>query len=248
MKRCHQRVLALLLAMLLASCGGGGGDGGGGGTPPPAGLSGTWFGTLEDADVQLFHYSVTISGGSITQVTKDGFNTGQTGTVSQQSPEVMRYTLTAGVVEPASSGVFLVHATLVHLAFADDAANFGVLQKNAVNLPTYGYDSDLNGAWTGMALQTDFSSFFAEASSTATCAFSNPTVGCTVTNPSGTFNVTLSGAFDTTFGRWTGTYTGPTNGDAAVFLSADKTFAAAWACDLPDQIWPDDCAFYALNR
>jgi hypothetical protein len=197
MRSWRRRVLALLLAALVASCGGGDG-GGGGGSPPPAGLSGTWFGTLEDADLFLSTASVTISGGNITQVLIDGFNTGLTGTLTQQSAQVMRYTLTDGV------------DTLT------------------------------------MALLTDFSSFFTEAAATATCAFST-TLTCNVTDPSGTFNVDLAGAFDAR-GRWQGTYTGPTNGDANVFMSADKTFAAAWACDLPDQFWPDDCAFYALHR
>ena len=242
------RLLALCFAALLASCGGGGGDGGGGGgTPPPAGMSGTWFGTLEDADVALWTASITIAGGAITQVLQNGVDTGLTGTVTQQSTGVMRYTLTDG--SGSIAGVFLVDASLTHMAFADEGANFGVLQKNASSpLPSYVYNTDLNGAWTGMGLLTDFTSFFTEASSTASCAFSSPTVTCTVTNPAGTFPTTLSGAFDTTFGRWTGTYTGPTNGSSNVLLSADKTFAAAWACDNPDQFWPDDCAFYALHR
>ena len=246
MTSLHRRLLALCLAVLLTSCGGGGGGGGdGGGTPPPAALSGTWFGTLEDASLSLFAVSITISGGAITQVLQNGVNTGLTGTVTQQSAEVMRYTLTDGV--DTLSGTFLLHAD-THIAFADDGLNFGVLQKNAGSLPTYVYNTDLNGAWTGTALLTDFTSFFTAAGATANCAFSSPTVTCTVTNPSGTFPTALSGAFDATFGRWTGTYTGPTTGSSNVFLSADKTFAAAWACDNPDQFWPDDCAFYALHR
>ena len=243
MKSSHRVVLALCLAALLASCGGGGGGDDGGGAPPPPGLSGTWFGTLEDASLVLSTASLTISGGTITQVLVDGFNTGLTGTVIQQSPQVMRYTLTDGV--DTLRGIFLLHADM-HLAFADDGLNFGVLQKNASSLPTYVYNADLNGAWTGMVLLTDFGSVFTEAAATATCAFGT-TVTCSLTDPSGTFAATFPSA-DTFFGRWNGTFTGPTTGNTNVFLSADKSFAGAWACVNPDQFWPEDCVFYALHR
>lgn len=186
---------------------------------------------------------ITISGTNITAIAIDGASTGQTGTITRESAQVHSFSLSDGVV-----GGFFVDASSTHAAFADDDFNFGVVQKGAASLPTFSYTADLVAVWSGISVETDFD-IFAQGNSSANCALA-ATVDCIVTTVPRTSSVNFSPGFNATFGRWGGVYTaaGPITGNVSAFLSADKTFAAAWACEDPDQFWPGDCIFSAWRR
>jgi hypothetical protein len=239
----HQRVLAVLLLAILVGCGGGGG----GEPPPPRGD--LWFGTLEDEDFLPLAVSVWIDGSEITEVRENGFRTGVTGTIGTPLGTVRPYSFTDGTV-PELNGVFIVSASGTHMAFADEAFNFGVLQKGVTGLPVYSY-TDLIGTFSGRSVQTDFGTSIIEDTSSLTCSQLVATLICTITIVGGaTLDVEFSGPFDPGFGRWEGLFAGPSGitGSVSAFLSPDKTFVSAWACTDPDQIWPDDCAYSAWQR
>jgi hypothetical protein len=236
-----RRVPAWCLAALLASCGGGGG-----GDPAPRGEQ--WSGTREDAALDVLAVAVWIDGAEITEVRESGVRSGVTGTVGPLAGLVRQYTITDGV--DAINGVFLVDLAGTHMAFADEGLNFGVIQKGAASLPVYAY-ADLAGAWSGRSVDTDFGTNISEVTSSATCSIPAATLTCTIAISGGiTLAAEFSGAFDAGFGRWEGVFTGPgsTTGNINAFLSADKTFAGAWACLDPDQFWPEDCTFLAWSR
>ena len=238
------RALVLCLAVFLAGCGGGGdGD-----PPPPAGD--LWFGTLEDAAFDLLALTVTINGSDIVEVRENGVPNGVTGTIGPLLGLVREYSFTDGSVPPLN-GVFLVDLAGTHMAFADEAVNFGVLQKDATGLPVYSY-ADLDGSWSvGRSVETDFAGAISESASSMSCIIPTTTLTCTITLAGGTtLTADFSASFDQGFGRWQGTFTAPgsTTGDITAFLSPDKTFVAAWACLDPDQFWPEDCIFSAWSR
>ena len=239
-----RRALALSLVAILVGCGGGGGDGA---RPPPRGD--LWFGTLEDADFELLALSVWIDGSEITEVRENGVTTGVTGTIGTPLGLVRPYSFTDGTV-PALNGVFLVNLAGTHMAFADEGADFGVLQKGAAGLPVYSY-ADLIGSWSGRSVETDFAGSISEVTSSMTCTAPVATLICSIAiSGSATLTAEFSGSFDPGFGRWEGLFTGPSaiTGNISAFVSPDKTFVAAWACLDPDQIWPDDCIFSAWQR
>jgi len=237
--------------LLLAACGGGGG----GGSAPAASAtppSGTWFGTLEDPVSVMKTFEITTSGSAITQIRLNGTPTGQTGTLTHQSGNVFSFRLNDG-----TDGGFFLDAARSHAAFVDELLSFGVLQLNATSLPTFVH-TDLNGSWSGQAVtaSADFTTFAAVASS-ASCSV--PT--CTVTDPggmtTGTFTLTNFTAdvegtgTGTQWGRWPGSHVSNSapispNGSMRAFLSADKGFAATWACD-PSSALPN-CKFNAWNK
>jgi hypothetical protein len=229
-------VLALCFAGLVSSCGGGDGD------DSPE-LSGTWFGTMEDGQLNLHTIAFAISGTSITAIVRDGVVTGRTGAIIHQSGQAWMF-----VLNDQTEGAFFVDASATHATFADEEFSFGVLQKGAASLGTYAA-TDINGSWSGSSAETDFQTAFQVASSAA-CDMADA-VDCMVTSSAGTSSVTFGGSFNTTFGRWTGSYTGPAVGQSGTvhaFISPDKQFVGAWACDNPNQDWPGDCAFSAWRR
>lgn len=250
-----RKLAVLFLILLLAACGGGGG-GGGGQAPPPAPStvpSGTWFGTLEDPVSVMKTFEVTTSGSAITQIRLNGTPTGQTGTITHQSGNIFSFRLNDG-----TDGGFLLDAARTHAAYVDELFSFGVVQLSATSLPTFVH-TDLNGSWSGQAITitANFATFTAVASS-ASCGV--PT--CTVTDSSGTttgtfsldnFTSTQQGTgTGTQWGRWPGAHVSNSapispNGSMRAFLSADKAFAATWACG-PSITFPTNCKFNAWNR
>jgi hypothetical protein len=246
--------------LLVAACGGGGGGGSGDSAPPApvAPPSGTWFGALEDPDSVMKTFEVTTSGFAITQVRINGTPTGQTGTLTQQSGNIFRFLLNDG-----TDGGFFLDAARTHAAFVDESFSFGVLQLNATSLPTFVH-ADLNGSWSGQAITVtaNFATSSAVASS-ASCGV--PT--CTVTDSGGTTTGTFSSDNFTSnlvnesgqltgsgmqWGRWPGAHVSNSapispNGSMRAFLSADKAFAATWACG-PTITFPTNCKFNAWNR
>jgi hypothetical protein len=250
-----RKLAALFSILLLAACGGGGG--GGDSAPPAPPPSGVWFGALEDPDSVMKTFEVTTSGLAITQIRINGTPTGQTGTLTPRSGNIFSFLLNDG-----TDGGFFLDAARTHAAFVDELFSFGVLQLNAASLPTFVH-TDLNGSWSGQAITmaANFATFTAVASS-ATCSV--PT--CTVTDPGGTTTATFSSdnftsnlvnefgqptGTGTQWGRWPGTHVSNSapiapSGSMRAFLSADKTFAATWACN-PSSALPN-CKFNSWNK
>jgi hypothetical protein len=249
-----RKFAALFLMLFVAACGGGGG---GGDSAPPAPVpppSGIWFGALEDPDSVMKTFEVTTSGLAITQIRIDGTPTGQTGTLTQRSENIFSFLLNDG-----TDGGFFLDAARSHAAFVDEFFSFGVLQLNATSLPGFVH-TDLNGSWSGQAITitANFATFTAVASS-ASCSV--PT--CTVTDSGGTTTGTFSLAnftsdpeatgTGTQWGRWPGAHesnsaTISPSGSMRAFLSADKGFAATWACRREPFTFPTDCKFNAWNK
>lgn len=249
-----RKLAVLFLMVLVAACGGGGG---GGDSAPPAPVtppSGTWFGTLEDPVSVMKTFEVTTSGSAITQIRLNGTPTGQTGTITHQSGNVFSFRLNDG-----TDGGFFLDAARSHAAFVDELFSFGVLQLNATSLPTFVH-TDLNGSWSGQAITitANFATFAAVASS-ASCSV--PT--CNVTDSGGTttgtfllanFTSTSDGTgTGTQWGRWPGTHVSNSapispSGSTRAFLSADKGFAATWACGPPPISFPAACKFNAWSK
>jgi hypothetical protein len=244
--------------LVIAACGGGGGGGDPPPPPPPPTVpSGTWVGTLEDPASVMRTFSVTTSGNSITAIRLNNALTGQTGTMTHRTGSIFGFTLSDG-----TTGGFFLNSAQTHAAFLDDEFNIGVVQLGAGTLPTF-FHTDLNGSWSGQAVtvSANFATFTAVTSS-ASCTV--PT--CTVTDSGGTTTGTFTSAnftgnlvnefgqqtgTGTQWGRWPGTHTSNSapiapSGSMRVFLSADKRFAATWACG--SVAFPTGCKFNAWNK
>jgi len=218
----------IVMVLLLSSCGGGTSDGSGLQVPgSPGQLDGTWFGSLEDRStpntIVLRTFTVTISGGAITQILIDSVDQLLTGTINGESGTLYSLTLSDG-----TKAGFLVDTAVLHATFVDDGFNFGVVQKGAVGLPAFGFDiSDTDGSWVGNTVETDFV-IWTEFSSTASCT----NLLCTARGNGVNSSIDLSGFFSSAFGQWNGTFTNTAgeSGEVTVMLSPDKQFAASYSC------------------
>jgi hypothetical protein len=233
----------LACALFLFACGGGGG---GGGPAPATNLGGTWSGTLEDSTLVMHTVEVTIDAtGKITLIKQDSTTlTGLTGSVFVAGTNLYSFSFSDG-----THGGFYADASATHVAFLDENTNIGVLQKGAtLPLPAFAA-GDVAGSWTGYNVDLN-------ANLGVTRTFnSNATVNNDATR---TFSGAdaVAGAFsgslptvDTTFGRWSGTFTqGVVSGVVHVFMSADKTFAGTWNCPSTGSDFIADCTFSVWDK
>ncbi len=237
-------VVVGVLSILATGGDGGGSGGGGGGSPTLADLAGTWFGTLQEGNFLPIHsISVTIDGsGNLTQELIDSADTGRTGTISQTSGSIFSFVLSDGTV-----GGFIVDASVTHAGYLDEFFNFGAVQKSATGLPD-SVRTDIVGSWSGPGVAVD------SAFNIVQTATSNLTVASdfsfTETNSS---SGTTTGVFASfTAGLVFGVFiAGTTDGTTMVemFLSADETFASAWACGGDVFVsFPVDCSFFIYNK
>lgn len=217
----------IVMVLLLGSCGGGSG-GGSSGFKAGASvrqLDGTWFGSLEDRSnpniIVLRTFTVTISGGAITQILIDSVDQLLTGTIGRESNTLYSLTLSDG-----TKAGFLVDAAVLHATFVDDGFNFGVVEKGAVGLPTF-FILDTDGSWLGNTVETDLVTW-TEFTSTAACT----NLLCTASGNGVNSNIDLSVFFSSVYGQWNGTFnnTAGATGVATVMLSPDKQFAASYSC------------------
>ena len=235
-------VLLAVHVLALTACGGGN-DSGRHGTFSVGitvdQLNGTWTGSLEDSGGILRTFSVTIAGGSITQVLIDGADQSQTGTITQESN-----TLFSVVLNSHDTRLF-VDTRAAYAVFLDDATNFGVIEKDALPpLPTFLAD-DVNGNWAGRTLTTDFTTFNLFASS-GTCASQT----CSNTGNGVTASVDLTATFNATYGNWTGNYTVAATsetGTVSLLMSDDQNFVGFYQCKTGGT-YPVDCTFSAWVR
>jgi len=222
-----------ILTFWLAACGGGGS---GGDDDVITSLNGTWRGNLEDSSGTMHNITLTISGDTITSALVDSVDQGLTGSIVQGSANVFEVRLS-----DATKAGFIVDDARQHLTFVDEDFTVGVLQKNAGALPPF-VQADIAGSGSGIAVTSNFDTF-QEFSSSVTC---DATGACTGTDGNvGNFTATLT---YTDLGRWTGT-SNEAGGSStvSVFLSADKQFAGAWACNFVIGGFPDACSFMAWS-
>lgn len=240
-------IAATLLFLTLSSCGGGSGGGGGsglsGGGGPPQQINGVWFGSLQDPLGTLHTYTVTIVGGAVTEIQIDGvvqMDAGQllTGTISKDSDVLYSLTLSDG-----TEIAFIIDPAVLYAAVVDDEFNFGVVEKGANGLPGY-VDSDIDGNWSGVTVETDFT-ISTEVPSTASCTF--PTCNANSAGVDSVIAVAFfPGVVVTNSAQWVGTFV-ETLGDTGavrVMLSPDKLFAVSYAC-VDEALFPTDCGFSA---
>lgn len=242
------RTLAWLVGSLslwlLSACGGGGG----GGSPA---LAGNWFGTYEDETGSLTTIAVTVNNSlQITSIVIGGTSANVTGTIQPVSGQsrIFFVPLSNGV----EAGFFLDDASR-HVVFVDDEFNFGVMQKDAGSLPTFG-NADLFGrsySGTGVSLDAPFELaevFSASVTVNSGGGFSGSTSqGVTFENQVGE-ELGLNSA---QFGRWVGEFQatgtgGASQGPVSVIMTADKSFIGCWTQSGPS--FPEDVVFYVWRR
>jgi hypothetical protein len=243
MKHNMKTMIVVILGLFgIAACGGGGGggDGGGGGStssPPPdtgpsvASLQGTWFGAYQiTSSAYTLGVDVNNSSGGISAVRRNGISQGLTGSLSKDHGNIFDFTLSDG-----TTGGFFADNNAMHVAFLNRGGDFGVLQKGASALPTYG-PSDIRGSWSGYTVALDSNmNITNEGVSSAAVVYilaipPNPEMTLISGNDIfGSFSgsITPSPVLGAYYGNWRNA-TG--SGTLRAWLSVDKTFAAVWAC------------------
>lgn len=268
-------MLLMFLAAALVGCSSSNGGGGGGGNGPPGPspdsdvsieqLEGAWLGGY-DPDGNVRTMQLTIQGSDITELQLDGAATNLTGTITKadEVQRVFRFVLTDNQAVPFENrGAFMVDPSATYLVFLGQFLDFGVIQKDATELPTFA-QTDIDGSWTGHTISTTgftdtgFDTF-AHTPSSATCAPSEAPVGpsdCTVAL-NGTTRAIASLTANDTGGRWVGTYTDTRedetqeSGTTQVYLSPDRAFAGSWSCvnfAAGPGGFPETCDFSAWTR
>ncbi len=224
-------VVVAMATMLAVACGGGGGSDT---AAPSTGLSGAWYGSYDYVGSPS---TITVnidSNNAITSVVRDGSNLYLTGTISNIQNELYEFSLYySGTYE--DGGGFLLDASAQHAGFLTEGGDFGLLQRNATQLPTY-YAADIAGAWAGYSIAVDaLGNVVSYGVSSATVNADGTFSG---TGPFGDFSNTVGYPFtiwNDYYGTYTARYDNPTQsvtgGFVKVWLSVDKRFAASYACD-----------------
>lgn len=238
------RVIALVfLAILMSACGGGGGDGDPGGPSghSVASLQGSWYGTMRDTGGTLHTVQIFIDGaGNITSILQDGIGQGVTGVITKVSAKVFGLLLSDG-----TDAGFIVDGAGTHAGYLDDGFYFGALQKGASSIPTYA-SGDVVGSWSGYGVTVDGAfELDQEFSSSATVDG-----GFQISGSDGLFG-NFTGEFQSIISAW-GVYqgiydNGIDTGTVVAFLSADKSFAASYACK-NGGTFPTGCSYTAWNK
>lgn len=242
MKRLIFLISLILTIMMLSACGGGGDDGDDNGNSgnTESTLKGTWYGVLEDWD-NWNTLTVTFNAsGDITQILIDGNDQGITATTYLEQGNIYGMEFSDG-----GFGGFIVNNAKTHAAFLTEEDDFGIVQKGASSLPTFN-TGDARGSWTGHGVTIDANYDLVDVfTSTANVDNSDTISG------SDSLGSSFGGAienFSPSYGIYWGDYieSDTAYGVFEIFLSADKQFAATWACDTSDGgifTWPVDCKY-----
>lgn len=230
MKRTLMAASIVIVGILGLTACGGGGDGSSPAPGPGVGdLQGSWLGAYQIITTPYTLGVELTDAGNITEVRRDGaLLFGLTGSVAKEHGNIFGFTLSDG-----TSGGFFADNRTQHIAFLDEDGNFGVLQKNAGSLPTY-FSNDLAGRWSGYTVALDANmNITREGTSNAIVEnVVNGTSAFTGKDIYGDFGGSFS-AFSNSRGFYVGSWSSPgvpTGGMVVAWLSADKTFIAAWAC------------------
>jgi hypothetical protein len=192
-------------------------------------MQGTWYGAYQiSTTAYTLGVDVNNASGNISAVRRNGSSLGLTGTLSKDHGNIFDFSLIGG-----TTGGFYADNSATHVAFLESTGQFGVLQKGATSLPTYAL-ADLVGTWSGYTVAVDSNmTITREGPSSATVALTRYTIS------GNDFNGAFSGSFsptnyNATYGWFDGSWSNTTagrSGSLRAWLSADKTFAALWACD-----------------
>ena len=102
---------------------------------------------------------------------------------------------------------------------------------------------DIAGNWSGYSVELD-----------STWDLSDEYTSNATVQTDGSFSVTATGTistgtftgYDSTYGRYTGSYSNPpVTGSVSAFISFDKQFAASWACS---GSWPSSCSYSSWTK
>jgi hypothetical protein len=230
--KSHIHIGAVFLAIVstVAGCGGG--------SNSVESLEGKWTGTVESPSGALSKLTAEFTGnGRFTVTSPDG---SASGTAKQEQPGIFSYKLDDGTI-----GGFMVDADGKHAGFVDEEFYFGVLQKDASNLPSYS-PADVMGTWSGTTVELAGSALRIErvSSSSVNVASSGSFSG---SNADGSFTGSFYD-YNSAFGRFRADAS--QRGSSyyvAVFLTADKSVAAGYGCAHGGS-FPDDCGFVIWHR
>lgn len=230
----YKRLIAtamLGVALVLSACGGGSD---GGTTPPASNLAGVWYGNYDQAGTARTLQFTVSNSNVISAVLIDGADMSLTGAVTHDQGNLYLFTLYSGTTLWDAGGILLDSASQ-HAAFLGSAGDVGVVQKGG---SAAGYaGTDIVGSWGGDSLTLDATgNVTALGSSNVTVAgdytFSGTDLSGNTFSGSGGSAISPT---DATVGVSTALFdnatAGITNGQMKVWLSADKTFAAAYLCD-----------------
>lgn len=233
-----------VLALALTACGGGDDSSSSG----SGALTGVWAGYYEYGGSLGHGLTVSVDASTITAVARDGSNLGLTGAISAVQGGIFEFTLYAGATEMDAGG-FMVDSAANHAAILTQGGDFGVLQKNG---PTTGawVPENAIGTWIGYSIALNSAGDIVSYDSSSATVDIN--YGITGTGPFGGFTGALA-TYDPNFGYYTGTWSNPsqgTSGDLLVWISADKTFAASYAClgSFRPSSGLDYCTYNAWNK
>jgi hypothetical protein len=233
-----------VLALALTACGGGDDSSSSG----SGALTGVWAGYYEYGGSLGHGLTVSVDGSTITAVARDGSSLGLTGAISAVQGGIFEFTLYAGATEMDAGG-FMVDGAANHAAILTQGGDFGVLQKNGPTTGTWAA-ADAIGSWSGYSIALNSTGdIISYDSSSATVDINGNIIG---SGPFGGFTGALS-TYHTGYGYYTGTWSNPsqgTSGDLLVWISADKTFAASYAClGSSDPSWGlEYCTYNSWNK
>lgn len=210
-------------------------------------LEGVWYGVYADANSYLHTLEISMnSKGDIYSLLIDGVSTHDTGKVKKEGKYNFSYALS-----DSSVGGFLADSAGQHMGFLAEDYSYGVLQKGATGLPTFSA-TDITSAWKGYTVEVDYNLAVVKSYSSDVSISTNGDFSGSQNNS--TFSGNLY-EFSTTHGYWAGGWSDDegNSGNAVVWLSADKTFAASWGClsgyasdyDIYDAEY---CSFSMWNR
>ncbi len=222
-------IFALGAVLFLVACGGGG-------SGSLSNLAGTWYGNYDNSGTART-LSVTVSSSnSITSVSVDGTDQGLTGSISNVQSNLYSYILYKGSAFNDEGG-FLVDAAKKHAGFLSSVGDFGVVEKGGSTAAITYTVADLDGTWSGYTISLDNLGNITNYDDTSTVTVDGVDGSFTGSNASGAFANAVGGelaVLNSSHGAYEGLYddaTGISGGYVQVWISPDKTFAAAYACD-----------------
>lgn len=203
------------IGLLLAACQSSGGGGGGGSTETTpitlASLEGTWAGTMVSnylCEGSASSVEISISGGTISITGSDGnsFQIDDAGTISQTDGQSFAVVMN---LDGGAAGRFYVDAEANYAVWANSSSNnsgygyVGLLQKTAAQTISYS-DTDVVGAWSGVALRLDNSLAVTNASTSTATVTNSGALALSGTDGDGAFSASATGLglYDASLGTW----------------------------------------------
>lgn len=218
--------------------------------PEPDQLTGTWSGTMQDGQGVMHRMTLSFNQrGEITRYNVDGVETGRRGYVSGPNSSG---TVFAMKWNDGTRGGILTNRDYTHAAFLDQDFTIGSLEKNAAAYLPYTVGDIIQPFWNGhyMLLGGDFN-YLSSGGALLEVALDRRFNGTDgdgrVYAETATLDLT-----DSFLGRYEGAYQNEDDasdaGPVVMFLTPDKSHAAAYTCSPDETGFPDGCRFYLFNK